>query len=62
MKIAEAKLLHAGDEVVVKADKETGTPSWIGRVIEVEVERRTNREDVSVMLDDGNWYGYKEIK
>lgn len=62
MKLSEAKLLHKGDEVVVKADKETNTPSWIGSVIEVEVERRTNREDVSVLLDDGNWYGYREIK
>ena len=62
MKLSEAKLLHSGDEVVVKADKETNTPSWIGRVVEVEIEHRTNRESVSIMLDDGNWYGHTEIK
>ena len=59
MKIQNALKLHNEDEVVVKKTKQ------VMRVIEVEVipkeQTTNNRTFVSVMLEDGNWYGNKEI-
>ena len=55
MKLQDALKLRNEDEVTVKKTKQ------VMQVVEIEVEHRTNREDVSVLLDDGNWYGYKEI-
>ena len=60
MKIRYAKQLHSGDEVQIKR---TGV---IMRVIETEYvskEQTANHiEALSVRLEDGNWYGHKEIK
>ena len=60
MKLADALKLHNEDEVTVKRTKA------VLRVVEVEItpkEHTTNRMDcVDVLLEDGNWYGYKEIK
>ena len=59
MKIQDALKLHNGDEVTVKKTKQ------VMRVIEVEVtpkEHTTNNMTcIDVKLEDGNWYGYKEI-
>ncbi len=52
--------LHNEDEVTIKKTKE------IRRVVEVIIipkeDTANNIGGISVMLDDGNWYGYKEIK
>ena len=60
MKLADALKLHNEDEVTVKRTKA------VLRVVEVEItpkEHTANRMDcVDVLLEDGNWYGYKEIK
>ena len=60
MKLADALKLHNQDYVTVK---KTGKTS---RVIEIEVtpkEHTTNNMTcVDLLLDDGNWYGYKEVK
>ena len=59
MKLQDALKLHNEDEVTVKKTKQ------VMRVVEIEVtpkERTTNNMTcVDVMLEDGNWYGYKEI-
>ena len=59
MKIQDALKLHNGDEVTVKKNKQ------VMRVVEVEVtpkEHTTNNMTcIDVKLEDGNWYGYKEI-
>lgn len=54
MRYADALKLHSGDEVTVKRSKE------IMRVIETEVVPEI--KGISIMLEDGNWYGYKEIR
>ena len=61
MKLANALQLHNGDEVTVKK-KNQYTPEWVGTVVEIEVTEVNDKKFVDVMLDDGNWYGYKEIK
>lgn len=59
MRLRDAKKLHSGDEVTVKRSKE------ILRVIETEFisasEMSNGVSGLSVFLEDGNWYGYKEI-
>ena len=59
MRLRDAKKLHSGDEVTVKRTKETL------RVIETEyiaAQDMSNRvSGLSVFLENGNWYGYKEI-
>lgn len=59
MRLRDAKKLHSGDEVTVKRTKENL------RVIETEfVSARDTSNGIaalSVFLEDGNWYGYKEI-
>lgn len=59
MKIQDALKLHNGDEVTVKKNKQ------VTRVVEVEVtpkEHTTNNMTcIDVKVEDGNWYGYKEI-
>ena len=54
MRYEDALKLHSGDEVTVKRSKE------IMRVIEREVVEYI--KGISVMLEDGNWYGHKEIR
>ena len=59
MKLRDALKLHHGDEVVVKNSGD------IRMVIDTEYapkEEANNVVLVSVMLDDGNWYDYKEIR
>jgi hypothetical protein len=59
MKLRDALKLHNGDEVVVKNSGD------IRMVIDTEYvpkEEANNVAGFSVMLDDGNWYGYKEIR
>lgn len=59
MRLRDAKKLHSGDEVTVKRTKE------ILRVIETEYVSASDTSNrvpaLSVFLEDGNWYGYKEI-
>ncbi|MDY6279538.1 MAG: hypothetical protein SPL63_05385 [Roseburia faecis] len=59
MRLRDALKLHNEDEVTVKKTKQ------VMEVIEIEVtpkEHTTNNMAcVDVMLEDGNWYGYKEI-
>lgn len=59
MRLRDAKKLHSGDEVTVKRTKETL------RVIETEYvapcDTANGIPGLSVFLEDGNWYGYKEI-
>ena len=59
MKIRDALKLHNGDEVIVKKNKQ------VMRVVEVEItpkEHTTNNMTcIDVKLEDGNWYGYKEL-
>ncbi len=60
MKLNDALKLHNEDEVTVKKTKQ------IMQVVEVEITSKehtsNNMTCVDVMLEDGNWYGYKEIK
>lgn len=59
MKLQDALKLHNEDEVTVTATKQTM------RVVEIDVTPRektpTHRIWVHVMLEDGNWYGYREL-
>lgn len=59
MKMQHALKLHNGDEVTVKKNKQ------VMRVVEVEItpkEHTTNNMTcIDVKLEDGNWYGYKEL-
>lgn len=59
MRLTDAKKLHSGDKVTVKRAKE------ILRVIETEYvapcDTANGIPGLSVYLEDGNWYGYKEI-
>lgn len=59
MKLQDALKLHNEDEVTVKKTKQ------VMSVVEIEVtpkEHTTNNMTcVDIMLEDGNWYGYKEI-
>lgn len=59
MKKQDALKLHNGDEVIVKKNKQ------VMRVVEIEVtpkEHTTNNMTcIDIMLEDGNWYGHKEI-
>lgn len=51
--------LHTGDEVTVKKTHQVMT---VVEIESVKAEDTTNHiPGVSVHLDDGNWYGYKEI-
>ena len=54
MKYSDALKLRPGDEVTVKRSKITM------QIVEIEVVEYI--KGVSVRLDDGNWYGYKEIR
>lgn len=63
MRLANALKLHNEDEVRIKKTNE------IMKVVEVVKITVSPKEDtankihsVKVMLEDGNWYGYKEIK
>lgn len=53
MRYVDALKLHPGDEVTVKHSKKT--------MQIVEIEAVEYIKGISVRLDDGNWYGYKEI-
>ena len=59
MKIRDALKLHNGYEVIVKKNKQ------VMRVVEIEVTPKehttSNITYIDIMLEDGNWYGYKEI-
>ena len=59
MKIRDALKLHNEDEVIVKKNKQ------VMRVVEIKVTPKehtaNNRTCIDIMLEDGNWYGYKEI-
>ncbi len=58
MKLQHALKIHNEDEVVVKKTKQ------VMRVVEIEVtpkEHTNNMTCVYIMLEDGNWYGHKEI-
>ena len=61
MRLVQALQLHKGDEVTVKK-KNQHTSEWIGTVVETEVTEVNGRKFVDIMLENGNWYGYKEIK
>ena len=59
MKLTDAMKLHTGDEVMIKS---TGEFEYV-----VEVEKISPKESsngvgfVNVMIDNGEWYGHKEI-
>ena len=59
MKLRDALKLHNEDEVSVKKTKQ------VMRVVKIKVtpkEHTTNNMNcVDIMLEDGNWYGHKEI-
>ena len=59
MKLANALKLHNEDEVTIKRTKA------VKRVVEIEITPKEHTYNkmtcVDVLLDDGNWYGYKEI-
>ena len=61
MELAQALQLHKGDEVIVKR-KNQYTPEWVGTVIETEIIEIDGVKYVGILLDDGNWYGYQEVK
>ncbi len=61
MKLKDALQLHNGDEVTVKG-KNQYAPGWIGTVVETEVTEINGKTFVDIMLEDGNWYGYKEVR
>ena len=61
MTIRNALRLHSGDEVVVKR-KNQYTPEYIGTVVETEITEVNNKKYVDIKLNDGNWYGYKEVR
>ena len=60
MRLREAKKLHNEDEVTVK---KTGQTMQVVEIEYIEPEQTSNNiAGLSVMLEDGNWYGYKEIR
>lgn len=60
MKLANALKLHNEDEVTIKRTK------TVKRVVEIEITPKEHTYNkmtcVDVLLDDENWYGYKEIR
>lgn len=56
MKLQDALKLHPEDEVIVK---KTGQPLL---VLETTRVKSGDKIYTSLLLSDGNWYGYKEIK
>ncbi len=59
MRLKDAEKIHNGDEVMIKKTKTVKTV--VEKVSIKRNETTNNIACVSVMLDDGNWYGYKEI-
>lgn len=59
MKLKHAKSLQKGDEVIVKRTRQ------VLKVVEVDVVAATaptkEISSVEIMLEDGNWYGHREI-
>ena len=60
MKYQDAVKLHNGDEVIVKKTKEIRTV--IDIIITPKEHTTNNIPCVDIRLDNGEWYGYKEIK
>lgn len=60
MTLKDALNLQVGDTVTIKKTKR------ISQVVDIEVtpkESTTNKMTcVDVKLDDGSWYGYKEVR
>ena len=60
MRLKEALKLREGDKVIVRKT------NAIMSVLETESvtadQTSNNVAAVSIMLDDGNWYGYKTLK
>lgn len=60
MKYKDAIKLHNEDEVIIK---KTGEIRTVIETIVTPKEHTTNNIPcVDILLDDGNWYGYKEVK
>ena len=59
MRLKDAEKIHNGDEVMIKKTKTVKTV--VDKVSLKRNETINNVACVSVKLDDGNWYGYKEI-
>ena len=59
MRLRDAIKLHNEDEVTVK---KTGYTMKVVDIEYIEPEQTSNNiAGLSVRLEDGNWYGYKEI-
>ena len=59
MRLRDAIKLHSEDEVTVK---KSGKTMKVVDIEYIEPEKTYNSiAGLSVMLEDGNWYGYKEI-
>lgn len=59
MRLRDAIKLHSEDEVTVK---KSGKTMKVVDIEYIEPEKAYNSiAGLSVMLEDGNWYGYKEI-
>ncbi len=56
MKLQDALKLQPGGEVIVK---KTGQPLLVLATTRAKPEDKIY---ISLLLSDGNWYGYKEIK
>ena len=60
MKLKDAQKLHNEDEVTLK---KTGKVMTVIDVIKTPAEHTTNHINcVDILLEDGNWYGHKEVK
>lgn len=60
MKYKDAIKLHNEDEVIIK---KTGEVRSVVEIIVTPKEHTTNNIPcVDILLDDGDWYGYKEVK
>ncbi len=61
MKLLSALDLRNGDKVTVKR-KNQYTSEKVCTVTETEIVKVANDFFVNIKLDDGKWYGYKEVK
>lgn len=61
MKLEEAKILWKGDRVRPKKKNQYTKSEW-STVEDIEITEVNGETFVNVKLDDGKWYGYKELK
>lgn len=61
MKLVDAITLWKGDKVKPKRKNQYQPDRW-ATVQDVEVKEDGEEKTVKVLLDDGKWYDYKQLK